>query len=263
MGGEEAGLKEQPLMREERERYSRQMLLTGVGEAGQKKLFAAKVLVVGAGGLGSPAAMYLAASGVGEIGVIDDDVVDLSNLQRQIAHRTADIGRKKTDSMTRALAALNPAVRINAYCEQISEDNIEDIFCDRSYDFVLDCTDNFPTKFLINDACVRLHKPFSHAGITGFSGQIMTVVPQKGPCYRCIFENVPEEGTVPTSREVGVLGAAVGVMGSLQAVEAVKYILNIGELLIGRLMVYDALTMKFRAVDLPERNESCAACGNV
>ena len=263
MGGEEADLKERLLTQEERERYSRQMLLADVGEVGQKKLLAAKVLIVGAGGLASPAAMYLAASGVGEIGVVDDDVVDLSNLQRQIAHRSADVGRKKADSMAMALAALNPAVRVTVYRERLSEDNAEDILCDRSYDFVLDCTDNFPAKFLINDACVRLHKPFSHAGITGFSGQIMTVLPGESPCYRCIFEDVPEEGTVPTSREIGVLGAAVGVMGSLQAVEAVKYILGVGDLLVGRLLIYDALTMKFRMVELPKRNESCTACRNV
>jgi len=260
MGGEEADLKERLLTQEERERYSRQMLLADVGEVGQKKLLAAKVLIVGAGGLASPAAMYLAASGVGEIGVVDDDVVDLSNLQRQIAHRSADVGRKKADSMAMALAALNPAVCVNVYRERLSEDNAEDILCDRSYDFVLDCTDNFPAKFLINDACVRLHKPFSHAGITGFGGQIMTVVPQEGPCYRCIFEDVPEDGTVPTSCEIGVLGAAAGVMGSLQAVEAVKYILGIGDLLVGRLLIYDALTMQFRTVELPKRNESCTAC---
>ena len=253
-------MEKRPLTQEECERYSRQMLLEGVGEAGQRKLLAAKILIIGAGGLGSPAAMYLAASGVGEIGVVDDDVVDLSNLQRQIAHRSADVGRKKADSMARTLAALNPAVRVNVYRERISEDNAEDILCDRSYDFVLDCTDNFPAKFLINDACVRLHKPFSHAEITGFSGQIMTVVPQEGPCYRCIFEDVPKDGTVPTSREIGVLGAAVGVMGSLQAVEAVKYILGIGDLLVGRLLIYDALTMKFRMVELPKRNERCAVC---
>ena len=228
------------------------MLLADVGEVGQKKLLAAKVLIVGAGGLASPAAMYLAASGVGEIGVVDDDVVDLSNLQRQIAHRSADVGRKKADSMAMALAALNPAVCVNVYRERLSEDNAEDILCDRSYDFVLDCTDNFPAKFLINDACVRLHKPFC--------GQIMTVVPQEGPCYRCIFEDVPEDGTVPTSREIGILGAAAGVMGSLQAVEAVKYILGIGDLLVGRLLIYDALTMKFREVELLKRNASCAVC---
>ena len=260
MGDE--GMRTQQLTQEERERYSRQMLLAGVGEAGQQKLLASKVLIVGAGGLGSPAAMYLAASGIGEIGIVDDDVVDLSNLQRQLAHRSVDVGRKKADSMARALAALNPAVRVNIYRERFSEDNAEDILCDRSYDFVLDCTDNFPAKFLINDACVRLHKPFSHAGITGFSGQIMTVLPGESPCYRCIFEDVPEEGTVPTSREIGVLGAAVGVMGSLQAVEAVKYILGIGDLLVGRLLIYDALTMKFREVELPKRNESCTACRN-
>ena len=214
MGGEEADLKERLLTQEERERYSRQMLLADVGEVGQKKLLAAKVLIVGAGGLASPAAMYLAASGVGEIGVVDDDVVDLSNLQRQIAHRSADVGRKKADSMAMALAALNPAVCVNVYRERLSEDNAEDILCDRSYDFVLDCTANFPAKFLINDACVRLRKPFSHAGITGFSGQIMTVLPGESPCYRCIFEDVPKEGTVPTSREIGVLGAAAAAIGA-------------------------------------------------
>ena len=259
MGDEE--MHTQQLTQEERERYSRQMLLAGVGEAGQRKLLASKVLIVGAGGLGSPAAMYLVASGVGEIGVVDDDDVDISNLQRQIAHRSADVGRKKADSLARALAALNPAVRVNVYRERFSEDNAEDILCDRSYDFVLDCTDNFPTKFLINDACVRLQKPFVHAGVVGFDGQIMTIVPGKGPCYRCIFEDVPKEGTVPTSHEIGILGAVPGILGTLQATEALKYILGLGELLVGRMLIYDALRMSFRTVKLPQRNACCTVCG--
>lgn len=254
-------MKQRRLTQDECERYSRQMLLAGVGEAGQQRLLSANVLIVGAGGLGSPAAMYLAASGVGEIGIVDDDAIDLSNLQRQIAHRTADIGRKKADSMAGTLAALNPAVRLHVYHERAAADNIEGIVRDRDYDFVLDCTDNFPAKFLLNDTCVRLDTPFSHAAITGFHGQIMTVVPKKGPCYRCIFEDVPEEGAVPTARDVGVLGAAVGVLGALQAAEAVKYLLGIGDLLVGRLLTVDVLTMKFRTVDLPKSNRLCPACG--
>ena len=250
----------QQLTAEERERYSRQMLLAGIGEAGQRKLLAAKILIIGAGGLGSPAAMYLAASGIGEIGIVDDDRIDLSNLQRQIAHRTEDVGTLKADSMAATLAALNPDVRILTYHERIGADNIAGILGDQDYDFVLDCTDNFPTKFLINDACVRLQKPFSHAGVVGFGGQIMTIVPGKGPCYRCIFEDAPKEGTVPTSREVGVLGAAVGIIGALQASEAIKYLLDLGELLVGRMLIYDALMQKFRTVKLPERNANCTAC---
>lgn len=258
MGDKET--RKRQLTQKERERYSRQMLLDGVGEAGQAKLLATKVLIVGAGGLGSPAAMYLVASGVGEIGVVDDDEVDLSNLQRQIAHQTADIGRKKADSMAATLAALNPSVRLNVYRERIGEENIADLIRDRDYDFILDCTDNFPTKFLINDACVRLRKPFSHAGVVGFGGQIMTVVPGRGPCYRCLFEEPPKAGEVPTSHEIGILGAVPGVMGTLQATEAIKYILGIGDLLVGRMLVYDALAMKFRTVELPKKNEACTVC---
>ena len=250
----------QQLTAEERERYSRQMLLAGIGEAGQRKLLAAKILIIGAGGLGSPAAMYLAASGIGEIGIVDDDRIDLSNLQRQIAHRTEDVGTLKADSMAATLAALNPDVRILTYHERIGADNIAGILGDQDYDFVLDCTDNFPTKFLINDACVRLQKPFVHAGVVGFGGQIMTIVPGKGPCYRCIFEDVPKEGTVPTSHEIGILGAVPGLLGTLQATEAIKYILGLGELLVGRMLIYDALRMSFRTVKLLARNAHCAVC---
>ncbi len=250
----------QQLTAEERERYSRQMLLAGVGEAGQRKLLAAKILIIGAGGLGSPAAMYLAAAGIGEIGIVDDDRIDLSNLQRQIAHQTEDVGTMKADSMAATLAALNPDVRIRTYHERIGADNIAGILSDQDYDFVLDCTDNFPTKFLINDACVRLQKSFSHAGVVGFGGQIMTIVPGKGPCYRCIFEDVPKEGTVPTSHEIGILGAVPGILGTLQATEAIKYILDVGELLIGRMLIYDALRMSFRTVKLPTRNAHCTVC---
>ncbi len=250
------------LTENERERYLRQIPLAGVGEVGQRKLLAAKVLIIGAGGLGSPAAMYLAAAGVGEIGIVDDDRVDLSNLQRQIAYQTADIGKNKVSSLAATLIACNPAVRLNAYNVRIGADNIESILSDRNYNFVLDCTDNFPTKFLINDTCVRLQKPFSYAGITGFYGQIMTVVAGKGPCYRCIFEDVPKEGDAAKSHEVGVLGAAVGVMGSLQAVEAIKYIVGIGDLLVGRMLLYDAKKQTFRTLHLGKCSKHCAVCAN-
>ena len=249
------------LKEKERQRYSRQMLLPGVGEAGQQKLLAAKVLIVGAGGLGSPAAMYLAAAGIGELGIVDDDAVDLSNLQRQIIHQTADIGKKKADSAKETLTALNPDAKIIVYRERIARENIADIIRDRDYDFILDCTDNFPAKFLINDACVFLRKPFSHAGVVGFVGQTMTVLPGEGPCYRCVFEEAPSDGAVPTSREVGILGAVSGILGVLQATEAIKYSLGLGELLVGTLLTYDALSMQFRRISLPQSNKSCTACG--
>ena len=225
---------------EQLERYSRHIILKEVGAKGQKKLLNAKVLIIGAGGLGAPAAMYLAAAGVGTIGIADADEVDLSNLQRQIIHTTQDVGKAKVLSAKETMEAM---------------DIIKD------YDFVIDGTDNFPAKFLINDACVMAKKPFSHAGIIRFKGQLMTYVPGQGPCYRCVFKNPPPKDAVPTCKQAGVIGAMGGVIGSLQAMEAIKYILGVGELLTGYLLTYDALKMEFRKVKLPQDTKGCAVCG--
>lgn len=245
---------------EQLERYSRHILLKEVGAKGQKKLLNAKVLIIGAGGLGAPAAMYLAAAGVGTIGIADADSVDLSNLQRQIIHSTLDLGKAKVKSARETMNLINPDVKVNTYHTFVTSNNILDLIED--YDFILDGTDNFPAKFLINDACVMAKKPFSHAGILRFSGQLMTYVPGKGPCYRCVFKNPPPKDAVPTCRQAGVIGAMGGVIGSLQAMEAIKYILGTGELLVGHLLTYDALKMEFRKVKLPEARHDCEICGS-
>lgn len=244
------------MLEEQRERYSRHIALEEIGAEGQEKLLSGKVLIIGAGGLGSPAALYLAAAGVGTIGIADADTVDVSNLQRQIIHTTQDIGREKVLSAKEKMQAINPDVDVRTYTEFVTEENIADMVS--AYDFVLDCTDNFETKFLINDTCVRLGKPFSHAGVMGTQGQLMTYVPKKSPCYRCVFTEPPQDGV---GKKYGVVGAAVGVIGSMQAMEAVKYLTGAGELLLGRLLVYDALTAEFRCVRLPESAVDCAVCG--
>lgn len=248
------------LTNEQLERYSRHIILQHVGGRGQKKILASKVLIIGTGGLGAPAAMYLAAAGVGQIGLVDYDIVDLSNLQRQIIHQTNDLGKAKIISGQETIHAMNPDVQVHVYDEQVTAANIRDIINDRDYDFIIDGTDNFPAKFLINDACVMLKKPFSHAGIIRFQGQTMTYVPDKSPCYRCVFPKMPPKDAVPTCRQAGVLGVMGGVIGTLQATEALKFILGIGELLTGYLLTYDALTMTFRKVKIP-RNKKCSVCG--
>ena len=245
---------------EQMERYSRHVILKQVGGKGQQKILNAKVLVIGTGGLGAPATMYLAAAGVGNIGLVDFDTVDLSNLQRQIIHQTADVGKAKVKSGEETINAMNPDIKVTTYNEKVTAANICDIIKDKDYDFVIDGTDNFPAKFLINDACVITKKPFSHAGIIRFEGQTMTYVPGKGPCYRCVFKEPPPPDAVPTCRQAGVLGVMGGVIGTLQATEALKYILGIGELLTGYLLTYNALTMTFRKVKLP-KNKKCAVCG--
>lgn len=245
---------------EQLERYSRHIILKEVGVKGQKKLLNGKVLIIGAGGLGAPAALYLAAAGVGTIGIADADEVDLSNLQRQVIHTTADIGKPKVESARETMEAINPDVKVVTYHEFISADNILDIIKD--YDFILDGTDNFPAKFLINDACVMAGKPFCHAGIIRFQGQLMTYVPGKGPCYRCVFHEPPPKDAVPTCKQAGVIGAMAGVIGCLQAMEAVKYLTGAGELLTGYLLTYDALQMQFRKVKLPGRSPTCGVCGD-
>lgn len=245
---------------EQLERYSRHIILKEIGVKGQKKLLNAKVLIIGAGGLGAPAALYLAAAGVGTIGIVDADVVDLSNLQRQVIHTTADIGKDKVESAKETMQAINPDVNVITYKEYMTSYNIMDIIKD--YDFILDGTDNFPAKFLINDACVMAKKPFSHAGIIRFKGQLMTVVPGEGPCYRCVFKSPPPKDAVPTCKQAGVIGAMGGVIGSLQAMEAIKYITGVGELLVGKLLTYDALKMEFHTIKLPPRGKGCAICSD-
>ena len=245
---------------EQLERYSRHILLKEVGVNGQKKLLNAKVLIIGAGGLGSPAAMYLAAAGVGTIGIADADEVDLSNLQRQIIHAAEDVGKAKAQSAKETMERMNPDVAVNTYRTFVSADNIMELI--RDYDFIIDATDNFPAKFLINDACVMAKKPFSHAGVIRFKGQLMTYVPGKSPCYRCVFKEPPPKDAVPTCKQAGIIGAVCGVIGSLQAMEAVKYILGIGDLLTGYLLTFDALTMEFRKIKLPSDTKNCEVCGD-
>jgi molybdopterin/thiamine biosynthesis adenylyltransferase len=243
---------------EQRERYSRHLMLEEVGDEGQERLLAGKVLVIGAGGLGSPILLYLAAAGVGTIGVADGDRVELSNLQRQIAHLTRDLGRAKVASAGEKLAAMNPDVRLDLHDVRVDAATIGELIA--RYDFVIDATDNFPTKFLINDACVLAGKPYSHGGILRFDGQTMTVRPGASPCYRCIFpEPPPEELQLPCSR-AGVLGVLPGVIGVIQATEALKHLLGKGEPLAGRLLTYNALTMRFREIRVP-RNPACPVCG--
>ena len=242
------------------ERYSRHITLKEIGVRGQKKLLAAKVLIIGAGGLGAPAAMYLAAAGVGTIGIADCDSVELSNLQRQIIHTTDDIGKPKVQSAAETIESLNPDVEVITYHEYVSSKNIAAIIAE--YDFIIDGADNFPTKFLINDACVLGHKPFCHAGILRFEGQLMTYVPDVSPCYRCIFEAPPPKDAVPSCREAGVIGAMAGIIGTMQALEAVKYITGQGELLTGSMLVFDGLKMEWRKVKLPKRNSLCPICGD-
>lgn len=245
---------------EQLERYSRHIILKEVGVKGQKKLLNAKVLIIGAGGLGAPAALYLAAAGVGTIGIADADEVDLSNLQRQVIHTTADLGKPKVESAKETMQEINPDVNVITYHDFIASDNIMDIIKD--YDFVLDGTDNFPAKFLINDACVMAKIPFCHAGIIRFKGQLMTWTPESGaPCYRCVFKNPPPKDAVPTCKQAGVIGAMAGVIGCLQAMEAIKYITGAGELLTGYLLTYDALKNDFRKIKLP-LDEDCGVCSD-
>jgi len=246
---------------EQLERYSRHILLKEVGVKGQRKFAGGKVLVIGAGGLGSPALLYLAAAGVGTLGIADADDVDLSNLQRQVIHFSADTGKPKVVSAKEKINAINSDVEVITYHDFVNSSNIKDIIGDRDYDFVIDGTDNFPVKFLINDACVMLKKAFSHAGIIRFRGQLLTWIPDgKCPCYRCVFHAPPPKGAVPSCREAGVLGVLGGVIGTLQATEALKYLLGGGSLLTGRLLTYDALSADFRKVPVA-RDENCPVCG--
>lgn len=239
-------------------RYSRHIILKEVGGIGQQKLLGAKVLMVGAGGLGSPCAYYLAAAGIGNIGIIDSDVVELSNLQRQILHKTNDIGRLKVDSAKETMVALNPDVKVTTYPKRLDTDNILSIFAD--YDIIVDGTDNFPSRYLINDACVMLGKPNVHGSIFRFEGQATVFKPNEGPCYRCLYPEPPPADMVPSCQEAGVLGVLPGIIGTIQAIESIKLILGKGEPLVGRLLLFDALSMDFREVRLKKDNR-CLVCG--
>jgi adenylyltransferase/sulfurtransferase len=247
------------LTADELSRYSRHLILPEVGVEGQRKLKAARVLCVGTGGLGSPLALYLAAAGVGTLGLVDFDVVDASNLQRQIIHSTADIGRKKLDSAEEKLKALNPALNVVKHDTLLSSANALDILKD--YDVVADGTDNFPTRYLVNDACVLLGKPNAYGSIFRFEGQASVFGTKDGPCYRCLYPEPPPPGLVPSCAEGGVLGILPGLVGVIQATETIKLILGIGEPLIGRLLLVDALNMRFRQLKL-RKNPECPVCGD-
>ncbi len=244
---------------ERRRRYSRHLVIPEVGEPGQLKLLASKALMIGAGGLGSPSSLYLAAAGVGTIGIIDDDVVDASNLQRQVIHNTDRIGMPKSESARLTLTALNPDVEVIEYRERLTSDNIDRIIA--GYDVIIDGTDNFPTRYLLNDASL-IHKiPVVHASIFRFEGQLTVFKPFEGPCYRCLFPEPPPAELAPSCAEGGVLGVLPGIMGTLQATEALKLLLGIGEPLVGRLLLVDALDMSFHEVQL-RRDPNCPVCGD-
>jgi adenylyltransferase/sulfurtransferase len=239
-------------------RYSRHLIMPEVGMEGQLKLKRAKVLCIGAGGLGSPLALYLAAAGVGRLGIVDFDVVDFTNLQRQVIHGTKDVGRPKLASAREAIAEINPYVEVVSHETRLTSDNALDLFKD--YDIVADGTDNFPTRYLVNDACVLLGKPNVYASIFRFEGQATVFYAREGPCYRCLYPEPPPPGLVPSCAEGGVLGVLPGIMGSIQALEAIKLILGKGDSLIGRLLLFDALGLKFRELKL-RKSPECPVCG--
>ena len=239
-------------------RYARHIILPEVGGVGQKKLLEGRVLLIGAGGLGSPAGLYLAAAGVGTIGIADYDVVDESNLQRQILHKTLDVGRPKVDSARDTIKALNPDVTVRTYKEKLTSENVLDVFKD--YDVILDGTDNFPTRYLVNDACVLSKKPNVHGSIFRFEGQATVFYPFEGPCYRCLYPEPPPPGMVPSCQEGGVFGVLPGVIGVIQAIETLKLLMGLGETLVGRLVLFDAMSMRFKELKL-RRDPACPACG--
>ena len=229
------------------DRYRRNILVEGIGAEGQEKLKTSKALVIGAGGLGSPVLYYLAAAGVGTIGIIDDDIVSITNLQRQILHFTDDLGRRKTNSAQQKLVAFNPEVRIITYNCRFSEQNAAKII-DGSlaggYDFIVDCCDNFTTKLLINDVCVHMGKPFSHGAVIAMRGEVMTCIPGSA-CYRCVFDTPPQDGLLPTSMQAGILGSVAGIIGSIQATETIKYLVGMNDLIVNRILIIDTKTMNF------------------
>lgn len=239
-------------------RYSRHIILQEVGGKGQRKLLGAKVFIVGAGGLGCPVGFYLTAAGVGTIALADNDTVELSNLQRQIAHSVHTLGMPKADSAKRTFEALNPDVNVIPVKTKLTRENILELIKD--YDIVVDGSDNFPTRYLVNDACVMLGKPLVSGAILRFEGQVTTIVPKEGHCYRCLFEEPPPAGLVPSCQEAGVLGVLPGVIGGLQATEVLKLILGKGDVLKNELLIYDALRVSFRKVRIP-KNKNCPVCG--
>lgn len=239
-------------------RYSRQIILDGFGLEGQKKLSDARVLVIGAGGLGSPVVFYLAAAGVGTIGIVDFDTVTISNLNRQIAHFTDDIGKKKTDSAENKIKALNPNIKVEKFNYRLNIDNIEEIIS--QFDVVIDATDNFTARYLISDCCFFLGKPLVEGAAVGYVGVLMTIIPGKTPCYRCLYPEPPEDGVMETCSDTGILGTVTGIIGSMQALEAVKVITSIGETVSGRVIFFDALSTEFSDLKLTQSPE-CALCG--
>ncbi len=251
------------LSNDERERYSRHISIPEVGEAGQLRLLASKVLLIGAGGLGSPAGFYLAAAGVGTLGIVDDDVVDRSNLQRQILHTDQRIGTPKVESASATLSALNPAIHIRSHPVRLTRDNVDEIFS--GYDVVVDGSDNFPTRYLVNDACVKLGIPNVHGSIFRFEGQVSVFWPgyeqRRGPCYRCLFPEPPPPELAPSCADAGVLGILPGVIGTLEAVEAIKILLGVGDPLVGRLLLYDALSQRFTELTVDPRPD-CPWCAD-
>jgi len=253
---------EQPavLTPEQRERYSRHLLIPEVGSEGQQKLLDAKVLLIGAGGLGSPAALYRAAAGVGTLGIVADDEVDLSNLQRQVIHNTERIGQPKVESARETIEALNPDVEVIPYKTRLNQDNVLDLI--RDYDLIVDGADNFPTRYLLNDAAVRERKPVVHASILGFDGQLTVFVPYEGPCYRCLYPQPPPADLAPSCGANGVLGVLPGIMGLLQANEAIKLIIGQGEPLVGRLLLFEALSTQFTQLRVRRDAEGCPVCGD-
>lgn len=244
---------------QQQELYKRNILLTGVGVAGQEKLLNSGVLLVGAGGLGSPVAFYLAAAGVGRIGLIDADTVGLSNLQRQILHTMPDLGRPKVISAGEKLKALNPDLVLELHQELFDAGTAADLV--PNYDIIIDCTDNFTARYNINEACLNAGKPFVYGGVLAWAGQMFTILPGRGPCFRCIFRDDPPPDA-PSTSELGILGAVPGVIGTLQAAEAIRYLLGAGELLVGRMLIYDALSATFSEVML-ERDRDCPSCGSI
>ena len=247
------------LSKEEIQRYSRHLIMPEVGMEGQLKLKRARVLTIGTGGLGAPLGLYLAAAGVGHLGLVDFDVVDSSNLQRQVTFTTADVGKPKSEAAKARLSALNPAIEIVSYETRLTSDNALELF--RDYDIIVDGTDNFPTRFLVNDACVLLGKPNVYGSIFRFEGQATVFGYPGGPCYRCLYPEPPPPGLVPSCAEGGVLGVLPGIVGSIQAMETIKLILGAGEPLVGRLLLFDALAMRFRELKL-KKNPDCPMCGD-
>jgi molybdopterin-synthase adenylyltransferase len=241
----------------QRERYSRNILINDIGEEGQEKILSSRILVIGAGGLGSPNILYLAAAGVGTLGIADADNVDISNLQRQVIHRTSDIGRPKTESAKEKVKQINPDVNVAVYHKRITAENIAEII--RDYDFIVECTDSFESKFLINDACVLNKKPYSHCGVLMFHGQTITYTPGNA-CLRCVFNSPPPPGSVPGCSDAGIFGTVPGIFGTIQATEAIKYITGKGRLLTNTLFHYDALYSEFSSIKV-RRDPGCSVCG--